>query len=275
MSETAAKRGGIVGWLARLDDGVIIRTAFFAMLAGTLSVLYIDYRELTANDTSAFVGPFEPVLPSFDPSSPMGPAGPEVTTDIEALKQPLAISLGTSGTLNLVGAIDPGAAQRFADEIAARGEYVKVVSLNSPGGSVSDALAMGQLIREKGFATEVAAGAICASSCPLVFAGGSERRATSKSAIGVHQVYATQQPGSILPTAMQAAGNAMSDAQKTTATVTRHLVSMGVDAALWIHALETPPERLYYLSPEELTDYRLVTVMDGAAVDVASAPAKT
>lgn len=74
---------------------------------------------------------------------------------------------------------------------------------------------------------------------------------------------------------MQAAGNAMSDAQKTTATVTRHLVSMGIDAALWIHALETPPERLYYLSPEELTDYRLVTVMDGAAVDVASAPAKT
>lgn len=86
-----------------------------------------------------------------------------MTTDIEALKQPLAISLGTGGALNLVGAIDPGAAQRFADEIAARGEYVKVVSLNSPGGSVSDALAMGQLIREKGFATEVAAGAICAS----------------------------------------------------------------------------------------------------------------
>lgn len=70
MSETAAKRGGIVGWLARLDDGVIIRTAFFAMLAGTLSVLYIDYRELTANDTGAFVRPLEPVLPSFDPRAP-------------------------------------------------------------------------------------------------------------------------------------------------------------------------------------------------------------
>ena len=36
---------------------------------------------------------------------------------------------------------------------------------------------------------------------------------------------------------------------------------MGVDPALWLHALETPPDRLYYLSPEELTTYKLVTEM--------------
>jgi hypothetical protein len=29
-----------------------------------------------------------------------------------------------------------------------------------------------------------------------------------------------------------------------------------------VHALETPPDRLYYLSPDELTGYRLVTAMD-------------
>jgi hypothetical protein len=34
---------------------------------------------------------------------------------------------------------------------------------------------------------------------------------------------------------------------------------MGVDPALWLHALDTPPQALYYLSPEELADYRLVT----------------
>jgi len=49
---------------------------------------------------------------------------------------------------------------------------VKTVVLRSPGGSVQDALAMGRLIREKQFATEVEAGRYCASSCPLVFAGG-------------------------------------------------------------------------------------------------------
>ena len=62
--------------------------------------------------------------------------------------------------------------------------------LNSPGGSVADALAMGRLIREKKFATEVEAGKYCVSSCPLVFAGGVDRRAGDKATIGVHQVAA-------------------------------------------------------------------------------------
>ncbi len=46
---------------------------------------------------------------------------------------------------------------------------------------------------------------------------------------------------------------------QNTALITRHLDAMGVDPALWLHALETPPNRLYYLSPEELQQHRLVT----------------
>jgi hypothetical protein len=133
------------------------------------------------------------------------------------------------------------------------------VALNSPGGSVDDALAIGALIREQGLATSVAAGALCASSCPLVLSGGAERRAAEGAAVGVHQIYATVAPGA-LPTGLRAAGEAMSDAQKTTAVITRHLSAMGVDPALWLHALETPPDRLYYLTPEEMTALRLVTV---------------
>ncbi len=34
---------------------------------------------------------------------------------------------------------------------------------------------------------------------------------------------------------------------------------MGIDPALWLHALDTPPQALYYFSPEELAKYRLVT----------------
>ncbi|MEH2529823.1 hypothetical protein V1277_003802 [Bradyrhizobium sp. AZCC 1588] len=50
--------------------------------------------------------------------------------------------------------------------------------LNSPGGPVSHALAMGRLIRERNFATEIEAGKYCASSCSLMFAGGAIRRGT-------------------------------------------------------------------------------------------------
>ena len=74
-----------------------------------------------------------------------------------------------------------------------RRDYVKTVVLNSPGGSVGDALAMGRLIRESKLATEVEAGKFCASSCPLVFVGGVERRG-DKAAIGVHQVFAATPP---------------------------------------------------------------------------------
>ena len=260
----AAQRPGIVARLAAISDGAIIRTAFFAMLAGTLTVLYIDYGELSEADVTNLATPLQPVLPAFDPDSPSTAPGPAVTSDFDALKKPLSVSLGSGGTLEVRGTIDPGSAERFAAEIGARGEYVQTVVFDSPGGSVEDAMAIGRLISEGGYATEVVAGALCASSCPLAFAGGRERRATPQSAIGVHQIYATVAAGQ-LPAGIRAAGDAMSEAQKTTAIVTRHLVAMGIDPALWLHALETPPDRLYYLSPEELVDYRLVTEM--AATD--------
>ena len=53
----------------------------------------------------------------------------------------------------------------------------------------------------------------------------------------------------------------MSDAQKTTAAITRYLTDSGVEPALWLHALETPPDRLYYLSAVELTEYKLATAL--------------
>lgn len=260
----AARRPGIVARLAAIEDGTILRAAFFAMLAGTLTVLYIDYRELTAADVANLAAPLEPVLPAFDPDSPVTGPGPAVTSDLETLKAPLQVALGSAGVLEVSGTIDPGSAERFAAEVAARGEYVETVAFDSPGGSVDDALTIGKLINERGYATRVAAGAICASSCPLAFAGGRERHATGKSAIGVHQIYAAMAAGQ-LPAGIQAAGEAMSEAQKTTAIITRHLTAMGVDPALWLHALETPPDRLYYLSADELVDYRLVTEMAAAA----------
>ncbi len=253
-----------IRWIASFEDGAILRAAFFVMLSGTLAVLYIDYRELSvAETTGGLIAPNQPVLPAFDPDSPTTGPGPAVTTDFETLKRPLSIALTTGGVLDLTGTIDVGSAARFAAEVGARGDYVKTVALNSPGGSVDDALAIGALIRERGFATSVASGALCASSCPLVFAGGAERQAAEGAAIGVHQIYATV-PAGALPTEVRAAGDAMSDAQKTTAVITRHFAAMGVDPALWLHALETPPDRLYYLSSEELRALRLVTETETA-----------
>lgn len=245
--------------IAAVDDGNILRVAFFGLLVGTMSVLYVDFRELTANEGAALSAPLQPILPPFDPAGPgEGSPMPSVTTSPMVLDQPLAIALATGGELRLTGTIDIGSAERFAAEIAARGEYVQTVVLDSPGGSVVDALAIGSLIHEKGLATKVAAGSLCASSCPIVFASGAARIASNEAAIGVHQIYAAALSGDP-QSALRVAGTAMSDAQSTTATIISHLTESGVDPALWLHALETPPDRLYYFTPEEMQRLRLVT----------------
>ena len=251
-------RTGLIERLAAIDDGNILRVAFFALLIGTLSVLYVDYRELTANEGAALAMPMRPILPPFDPEGPAGGTAPDITTSPEVLEQPLEIMLGTGGELRLTGSIDIGSSERFAAEIAARGEYVETVVLDSPGGSVVDALAIGGLIHDKGLATRVAAGSLCASSCPIVFASGAERIASPQAAIGVHQIYAAALTGEP-QNALRVAGTAMSDAQTTTGDIISHLTRTGVDPALWLHALETPPDRLYYFSPEEMTRLKLVT----------------
>jgi len=254
----APKRRGILAALAAIEDGVIIRTAFFALLAGTAAVLYLDWKELTATDVARSAIPDIPVLPAFNPDNPLLPGGPVVTTDPELLRQPLKVELGPGGVLSLTGSIDPGSFERVQAEIAARGEYVKSVSLNSPGGSVSDAVKIGALMVVGEYTTSVAPGALCASSCPLILAGGKVRTASKHSAIGVHQIYAMASADD-LPSGLAGVGTAMSEAQKTTAIITRYLNSTSVDPAMWLHALETPPDQLYYLSPEELAKYRLVT----------------
>jgi len=108
------------------------------------------------------------------------------------------------------------------------------------------------LIREKQFTTEVEAGRYCASSCPLVFAGGSVRRLGTNAAIGVHQVSAMGPDG---PSGVEG----MQDAQLVSAVCQRYLAEMGVDPAVWVHAMETPSDRLFYLRPDELLALKLAT----------------
>lgn len=238
------------------DDGLLMRGAFFALLAAAGAFLLIDLRELSLENaslpghdpmtTDAPVLP--PALTDGVPNAP--PVEPETSSDV--LRQSMRFELLPGGILEAQGSIDLGAAARFATEIEARGEYVKTVSLNSPGGSVSDALTMSKLIRDKGLDTRVNARALCASSCPLIFAGGVGRQAETDAIVGVHQVF---NAGEERPSPERA----MSSAQSTTARIARHLDDMGIGSGLWLHALETPPDRLYYLTPEEMVAFKLVT----------------
>ncbi len=248
-----------------IDDAIIMRSAFYGLVAGVAITLLLDYREMLKVD--AAIAPIitpridNPVLPAYvpktlpqidgAPSVPRPPA-PQITTDSETLNSSMKIKLSSGGILQMTGFIDVGTATLFEKEIEGISEYIMAVELNSPGGSVYDAIAISKKIREMGWTTQVQKGALCASSCPLIFAGGAMRFAESGAGIGVHQFFSFGED-------TRSASEAISGTQATTARITRHLESMAVDPQLWTHALETPPQQLYYFSQEELEKYKLVT----------------
>jgi hypothetical protein len=166
----------------------------------------------------------------------------------------MSFDLRADGRLLATGTIRPGTAKVFAAEIEKRGSYVKTVVLHSPGGSVSDAIEMGRLIRQQQFATEVESGRYCASSCPLVFAGGLERRAGERAAIGVHQVTALVANGSAL-----GAIEGMDSVQRISAECQKYLLDMAIDPMVWVHAMQTPADQLFYFTGDELLKLRLAT----------------
>ena len=153
-------------------------------------------------------------------------------------------------SITMTGAISPGDAERFASFLEAESATFETVRLNSPGGSVSDALVIGQRLRDEGFNTVMEAGDICLSACPYVLAAGVARAIDEDAQVGVHQHFFDV--NTILPAFL-----AVEDVQRGQGAVMVHLEAMGVDPLVMQHALVTPPDEIYILLPEELELYRL------------------
>jgi hypothetical protein len=100
----------------------------------------------------------------------------------------------------------------------------------------------------------VFAGASCFSACPYILAGGTEREVSVNASVGVHQHYYGK--NAYLPAFL-----AVSDVQAGQAEVMAHLNDMGIDPMLMAKALMTPPDDIYILMPQELTDFRLATTL--------------
>lgn len=66
------------------------------------------------------------------------------------------------------------------------GRLISAIRLDSPGGSLTEAIQLADLIRRAKLPTIVAAGSRCASACFIVFAAGIEKFASYDAAIGVH-----------------------------------------------------------------------------------------
>jgi hypothetical protein len=184
---------------------------------------------------------------------PAGPGFPRSDTVPQRL-QFTDIPVDGQNALLLEGAIEPGDAARFADHLAQRDSPPDLVALHSPGGSVSDALDIGRMIRTAGLAVVMQEGAACFSACPYILAAGTERSVSRKAMVGVHQHYFGE--NTLLPAFM-----AVESIQHGQGEVLDYLDAMGIDLRLVARAMQTGPNSIYILVEDELTEFRLATEM--------------
>lgn len=270
-----------------IPEGSVLRTVFVALLVLSGWLVYLDWQDFAAREVDTArtersepmpmrrPEPGDQLRPYLPKTIPVAPdrgepviPGYDGPVDSEAMTTPMAFYPAGDGVVSAVGRIEIGTAKAFRRFLAGEGAgaasaqadeaaplKVKRLVLHSPGGSVEDALAMAADIRTQGISTEVPADGYCASACPLVLSGGVTRAAGEAAWIGLHQVYAVDTPG--LPS-VKDFDRSLSDIQGTIARCQQLLVTMGIDPAIWIKAMETPPEDLYVLTEEELITSRFV-----------------
>lgn len=151
--------------------------------------------------------------------------------------------------LTLTGAIAAGDSERVLENL---GDGLTHVRLNSPGGSVLDALAIGRSIRKAELETVLGASDICLSACPYILASGTKRLVHGDAQVGVHQHYFGA--NSALPAFL-----AVEHIQNGQADVMMYLSDMGIDPLIMQHALSTPSDEIYVLLSEQLETYKLAT----------------
>ena len=199
----------------------------------------------------------EPVRPgdqrrTYDPARDR----PTVQPSRDAGELPDRLTLTyEDATWRLEGTIEDGDAQRLMPQITEADPKIETLVLQSPGGSVRDALDLGRHLRAAGIATSVLSGEICYSACPYLLAGGATRDIDPDASVGVHQHYFGE--NSLLPAFV-----AVEDIQRGQGEVMDYLSEMGIDPLVMRHALATPPDEIYVLLPEELTRYGFVAAED-------------
>ncbi|WP_146587682.1 hypothetical protein [Puniceibacterium confluentis] len=193
----------------------------------------------------------EPVRPgdqrrTFNPGRDRPPLAP--LRDPGPLPDRLTLTHVSGSTWRLEGGIVAGDAVRIGALIDAADAPVETLILQSPGGSVQDALDLGRHLRAGGIGTRMLDGEFCYSACPYLLAGGVTRDIAPAASVGVHQHYFGE--NTLLPAFV-----AVEDIQRGQGEVMAYLDEMGIDPMVMQHALTTPSDQIYVLLPTELERY--------------------
>lgn len=129
------------------------------------------------------------------------------------------------------------------------GELVLTVLLESDGGSVSAAIEIGKAIRnENVFSVMVPENASCVSACVLVLAGGIRREVNGS--VGIHRPYLNEDEAYTVTKQKKV----YSVIEKN---VKDYLANVNVPTELYDVMFRIPPEKVRFLSGEELQEFNL------------------
>lgn len=113
-----------------------------------------------------------------------------------------------------------------------------IVHLNSEGGLVNDALAIGREIRRRNFATSVFPNNLCASACALIWLAGAHRYAEDGSAIGFHASY-IEKDGVMLESGV------------VNALVGAYVSQLGLSDQIVAYVTSAPPKGMLWLTRDD------------------------
>ncbi|ERF83108.1 MAG: hypothetical protein C207_03702 [Bradyrhizobium sp. DFCI-1] len=116
---------------------------------------------------------------------------------------------------------------------------ISAVRLDSPGGSLAEAIKLAGLIRRAKLPTIVAAGSRCASACFIVFAAGNEKFASYEAAIGVHGV-------------SDKFGHETAQTEEATIAMARVASGFGVPPRIIGQMVATHAHEIAWLTPDDL-----------------------
>jgi hypothetical protein len=145
---------------------------------------------------------------------------------------PIPLKDGSTALL-LTGDITSGDGEKFRSEASKYKDAF--VLLESDGGSLADALEIGETIRLRGYATAVMNGSSCNSACALIWLAGSPRGLSKSGRVGFHAAYS------------DASGSAQ-ESGVANAMVGRYLTLLNLPEKAVIFATTAPPTELSWLT---------------------------
>jgi ATP-dependent protease ClpP protease subunit len=145
---------------------------------------------------------------------------------------------------------DNAAARQNPPDFSSYGDHF---AINSRGGSVAAAMAIGRMLRREG--AWIGINGICYSACVFILAGAVDRQIGKSDQVGIHRPYLGSTPENPIDV-----GQLKQAYSRTLQDMRSYLREMNVSPRLADDMLATEPEQNHILTETELRAYRLIGV---------------